>query len=76
MTQRFLRCSAVQDRTGLSRSTLYLRMAQGRFPSPIPLGSPNAVGWLEIEIDQWINGQVQAARGGIESDPELVQQDE
>jgi len=51
-------------------------MAQGRFPSPIPLGSPNAVGWLEIEIDQWINGQVQAARGGIESDPELVQQDE
>ncbi len=61
--QQLLRCPAVQARTGLSRSTIYLRMAQGRFPSPIPLGSPQAVAWLDDEISQWISDQVSAARG-------------
>ena len=28
-------------------------MAAGKFPRPIPLGE-RAVGWLEAEIDSWI----------------------
>ena len=62
MAQRFLRLHEVQARAGLARATIYLRISQGMFPSPVPLGSPHAVGWLDTEIDQWIADQVGAAR--------------
>lgn len=62
MAQQFLRIQEVQARTGLARATIYLRISQGKFPSPVPLGSPHAVGWLDSEIDQWISEQVRAAR--------------
>ena len=64
---RLLRMPQVMDRTGLSRSTIYLRLEQGRFPKSIPLGG-RAVGWLESELDAWIVEQVQARRtagGGV-----------
>jgi len=48
-----LRLPAVKARTGLSRSTIYLRMAQGSFPEPYALGA-RAVGWLESDIDRWL----------------------
>jgi prophage regulatory protein len=51
----------VQTRTGLSRSTIYLRISQGTFPAPINLGS-RAVGWLASEIDDWIAQRVAASR--------------
>jgi prophage regulatory protein len=38
-----LRRKQVQTRTGLSRSTIYLRIAQGTFPKAISLGA-RAVG--------------------------------
>ena len=63
MAQRFLRLHEVQAKAGLARATIYLRISQGKFPAPIPLGSPHAVGWLDTEIDQWISDQVGAARG-------------
>lgn len=56
-----LRRKQVQARTGLSRSTIYLRIAEGLFPKPISLG-PRAVGWLESEIDSWLASRVQASR--------------
>jgi prophage regulatory protein len=48
----------VEDRTGLSRSTIYLRIQKGSFPKPIPLGA-RAVGWMESEIDAWLMKQVE-----------------
>jgi prophage regulatory protein len=48
-----LRLPAVKARTGLSRSTIYLRIAQGTFPARYSLGA-RAVGWLESEISAWI----------------------
>ena len=57
-----LRRPKVEARTGLSRSTIYLKVAQGLFPRPIPLG-PRAVGWIESEVDAWIQQQVTASRG-------------
>ncbi len=48
-----LRRRTVEARTGLSRSTIYLRMAQGTFPKSIPLG-PRAIGWSEEEVSSWI----------------------
>lgn len=55
-----LRRDKVQARTGLSRSSIYQMMAEGRFPKPIHLGT-RAVGWLEHSINQWIEDRVKAA---------------
>ena len=56
-----LRLPAVKKRTGLSRSTIYLRMANNEFPHQISLGG-RAVGWLEEEIDQWITERIEQRR--------------
>ena len=48
-----LRRKQVEKRTGLSRSTIYLRIHEGTFPRPINLGV-RAVGWLENEIEAWL----------------------
>lgn len=56
-----LRRRQVEIRTGLSRSTIYQRVAEKTFPSPVRLGS-RAVGWLEGEIDDWLQNQVDRSR--------------
>ncbi len=56
-----LRLPAVQGRTGLSRSTIYLRISEDNFPRPISLGG-RAVGWIEAEINDWLNQQIKASR--------------
>jgi prophage regulatory protein len=57
MTDTFLRLPTVIARTGLSRSTIYEQMAQGRFPRPVGLG-PRAVGWLESEVNAWLTARI------------------
>jgi prophage regulatory protein len=57
-----LRLEAVKSRTGLSRSTIYLRIAQGAFPTQIALGG-RTVGWVEDEIEAWLNAQIAQSRG-------------
>lgn len=54
--RRLLRRSEVQDRIGLSKSTLYLRISAGSFPKPVTLGS--AVRWVESEVEAWISERV------------------
>ena len=61
MTHKILRLPAVIARTGLSRSTIYLRISEGRFPRPIALGD-RAVGGLDSEVDDWLTRQVEASR--------------
>ena len=61
MVNNILRLPAVKSRTGLSRSSIYLRISQGVFPEQISLGG-RAVGWLEREIDDWLKQQVQNSR--------------
>ncbi len=56
-----LRRKQVEARTGLSRSTIYDRMKAGTFPAPISLGA-KAVGWIESEIDAWLNAQIEKSR--------------
>ena len=62
---RFLRLPEVLARTGLSRSTIYVRLEQGRFPRPVSLGD-RAVGWVESEIDEWIRNRIAESRGNAE----------
>ena len=57
MATAVLRLPAVKVRTGLSRSTIYLQVAGGKFPKPIKLG-PRAVGWIEADIDEWLSRQI------------------
>lgn len=61
MTHNILRLPAVKSRTGLSRSTIYLRISEGRFPTPVSLGG-RAVGWVEAEVNDWLNQQIEASR--------------
>jgi prophage regulatory protein len=62
-----LRRQQVQERTGLSRSTIYdwLSTTSPRFdpnfPQPIELGA-NSVGWLSTEIDAWIAQRISVSR--------------
>jgi len=62
---RFLRLPEVLARTGLSRSTIYVRLEQGRFPRPVSLGS-RAVGWIEAEVDEWMCERIAASRSDEE----------
>ena len=61
MPERILRLPNVLDRTGLSRSTVYLRVTEGRFPRPVSLGA-RAVGWIETEVEEWIARQIEVSR--------------
>lgn len=56
-----LRRKQVEARTGLSRSTIYARVGNGTFPKPVNIG-PRAVGWVESEITDWLNTQVEQSR--------------
>jgi prophage regulatory protein len=62
MTLRILREPAVENKVGLKRSSIYEQMAAGTFPKPVQLG-PKSVGWLESEIDQWIEKRAKLPRG-------------
>lgn len=50
---RLIRLPEVMRRVGLSRSSIYKRMAEGTFPHSRSLGPKCAV-WVELEIDAWI----------------------
>ena len=52
-----LRLPEVKQRSGLSRSSIYARIARGEFPRFIRLGA-NSVGWNAAEIDQWIADRI------------------
>lgn len=61
--QNILRLQRVKSLTGLSRSTIYLRISKGSFPKPINLGA-RAVGWLESDITDWIQARIDESRKG------------
>ncbi len=61
MGNTILRLPSVKTRTGLSRSTIYLRVAEGRFPRPISLGA-RAVGWIDSEVEEWLTGRIEESR--------------
>ena len=61
MAHAIRRLPFVKAQTGLSRSTIYSRVADGSFPKPVNLGG-RAIGWLAAEIDAWIADQVDRCR--------------
>ena len=62
MTERFLRRDAVEQATGLKRSTIYELVAKGEFPRPIKITGGRAVGWLESEVAAYQKTQIAKTR--------------
>jgi prophage regulatory protein len=62
MADTVLRLPAVTRKTGLSRSAIYNRVADGSFPRSLSLGGRSR-GWLESEIDAWIRACAQSREG-------------
>jgi len=54
---RIVRLKTVLSRTGLSRSTIYRKIAEGTFPAQIKI-SVNGAGWRESDIDRWVANPV------------------
>lgn len=65
MLQTILRLPAVKSESGLSRSTIYLRIAQRLWTRPISLGA-RAVGWPSSEV-----AAINAARIAGKTDDEI-----
>jgi prophage regulatory protein len=68
---RILRMAEAIKRTGLCRSLVYSKMADGSFPQKIDL-STRSIGFLESEVDSWILARVAerdavAAAKGLQS---------
>jgi len=67
-----LRRKQVEERTGLSRSTLYAKIRSNpkrpsdfdaTFPRPVTLGA-RSVGWIESEVSAWLQAQAEK-RGAV-----------
>ncbi len=65
MAHTILRIPAVKSESGLSRSTIYLRIAQGLWTKPVSLGA-RAVGWPSGEV-----AAINAARIAGKTDEEV-----
>jgi prophage regulatory protein len=61
MTHTILRLPQVISEVGLSRSAIYQRISEDRFPKQINLGG-RAVGWLASDIQAWIKSRLADSR--------------
>lgn len=60
---KILRRKQVEAQTGLCRSAIYQKMADGTFPQAVKLNT-RTVGWIESEIYDWLKAQVESSRVG------------
>lgn len=51
----------VEQLTSMSRTSIYRMMDKGQFPKPIRL-SPNRVGWISEDIDNWLQQRIDESR--------------
>lgn len=61
MDLRVIRWPDLHKKVGLSRVQIFRLERDGKFPSRIQLG-PNSVGWLESDVDAWIEGRARSGR--------------
>jgi prophage regulatory protein len=52
-SEKIIRLQTVLARTGLSRSTLYRKIAEGTFPPQVRI-SVHGAGWHESAVNRWI----------------------
>lgn len=58
-TQRLLRLPAVEEITGVKKSTVYALVKSGGFPAPVRLHDcGRAVAWRDNDIADWVSSRV------------------
>ena len=57
MDQKIIRKPALFSKIGLSDATSWRMEKKGDFPKRLRLGG-NSCGWLETEVNQWIEGRL------------------
>jgi prophage regulatory protein len=55
--ERIIRLRPVLERTGLSRSTLYRKVAEGTFPKQVRIAA-RCVGWQESAVNAWLSNPI------------------
>ena len=55
---RIIRIQEVIDVTGLSRTTIWRRVRDNQFPTPLKLGGlrTRSIGWREQDVEAWLEG--------------------
>lgn len=53
MAEKYIRRPAVEELTGLGRTTIYKLMSAGQFPRPVRL-TGRAVAWPESAVVAWL----------------------
>ena len=56
---RILRTPEVAEVTGLSKTTIWRRVRNGDFPTPLRLGSlgTRSIGWREGDVERWLDSR-------------------
>jgi prophage regulatory protein len=70
MVHVILRLPEVKRRSGLSRTSIYERVATRTFPAPVSLGG-RCVGWLEEELNAWVASRVASRDQALRHSPPL-----
>ena len=61
--ERILRWPEVQERAGICRSHVHQLISKGQFPAQIRLtANGRASGWLESEIEAWLENRIAQSR--------------
>lgn len=64
MSEQILKLLEVKNTVGLSGSSVYRLIQDGKFPPPIKL-SERSSGWLKSEIEFWLQERIAASRSKL-----------
>lgn len=56
MSKKIVFIKTVEDKTGLTRQSIWRYLQANKFPLPTKIGNRNA--WLESSIDAWIDEKI------------------
>jgi prophage regulatory protein len=72
-TARIIRWPKVHEKVGLCRSHIHQLISKGEFPAQIRLTSNGrASGWIESEVDAWVEQRIAASRPNSRETPKVV----
>jgi prophage regulatory protein len=63
---QLIRLCDVMNITGLKRSSLYAKVAEGRFPEPVKIGV-RASAWRLSDVIRWIEAPMEYSETGVVS---------
>lgn len=66
MSSNLIRMARVEEKTGLSKKTIYRDKS---FPKSVSIGA-RAVAWIEAEVDAWIEARIAKSRGTAPKEPQ------